>query len=193
MTDFRIVQTTGTTEPITLDEVKNYLRLDNTADDTLITAMITNARLQAEKYLNSDILAKDREMFLTSIDEPFNLPYAPLNLQRDGDGVLTNFTVTVDGVVQTEGVGFELLGLDNPRIRLNTNIEAFGRGGNRGDFSPAQRVNITYSTLGLDNAMINQGLLALCAWLYYGRTAKMGTNWKSWLSPFKTWGYYGTR
>lgn len=167
--DLRIIQTLGTTEPVLLDETKNYLRVTDDSDDALITQMIVNARLQAEKFINSDIRAKERKIYLTCIEDEINLPYAP---------VTSVASVTVDGVALGEDA-YELLGLDNPVLRL-ANL-------------PAQKVEITYTTIGIDNESIRQGVFALAAWLYYGRTAKMATNWKSWLSPFKIFGYYGTR
>ena len=54
----RLVRTiTSTTEPVTLAEVKNRARVTvNTADDALLTGLITSAREMCETYLSRDIL-----------------------------------------------------------------------------------------------------------------------------------------
>ena len=44
------VSTAPSSEPITLSEAKLYLRVDNSADDALITALITAAREAVERY-----------------------------------------------------------------------------------------------------------------------------------------------
>ena len=167
--DVRVNSTTGTADSIvTLEEAKNYLRVTNTQDDTLITAMISNAILQAEKYLNSDILAKTRTQYVGSAEEPFNLYYAP---------VASVQTVTIDGQEQSTET-YQLKGLDNPLVCTDAN---------------GVNVVVNYTTQGITDGSVKQGVLALIAWLYYRGEAKMPTNWKSWLSPFKTFGYYGVR
>lgn len=168
--DSRVVAEIGTVEPVTLVEAKNYLRINNTQDDLLITAMITNARRQAESYLNSDIVSKEREVFFSYLNEDVNLYYAPITSVD---------SLSIDGVVQVVDTAYETLGLDNPKVRL---LQA-----------PAEKVLVTYTTAGVNNDEIKIGVLALIAWLYYHRDAKMNTNWKAWLSPFKTYGYYGVR
>ena len=59
----------ATTEPITLQQAKNWLRLDHTDDDARITSLITTARQRAEKYLRRDILPKNREVFWTVLTD----------------------------------------------------------------------------------------------------------------------------
>lgn len=169
--DIRIISTIGTTEPVTLAEVKNYLRLNNTQDDDLINDIIVNARMRAERYINSDIVSKQRQVYLPAVNEPIQLPYAPITSVD---------TVNINGTAQTVNEGYFARGLeDNPRIEFNV-------GG-------ADRVDITYTTSGLDASLVKQGVLALCAELYYGRTEVYKTNWRSFLSPFKIFSYYGTR
>ena len=168
--DVRVVREISTTEPVTLAEAKNYLRIQNDADDALITSVITNARRHAERFLNSDIVPKQREVYYTTVDEDINLYYAPI----------TSVTsVAAEGETLVLDESYEVLGLANPVIRILS-------GG-------VDKITISYTTAGLDPSDVKMGVLCLIAWLYYGRTAKMGTNYKSWLSPFKTYGYYGVR
>ena len=172
--DIRVVRETSTTEPVTLAEARNYLRITNTQDDDLVASMITSARRQAEEYINSDIVPKERIYYLTKLTEGINLPYAP---------IASVDSFTIDGTAQTVNEGYEILGLDNPVISLNGSM--YGE--------QAQKVEITYTTAGITSNDIKIGILALIAWMYHGRDAKMSTNYKSWLSPFKTVGYYGIR
>ena len=153
------------TEPVTLDEAKNWLRIDTTADDTLITNLIISARRKAERYLNRDIVAKQREAYWTYVDEDINLPYTT-------NGVTS---VSVDGNALTLNTDYEVLGLDNPKIRILNN--------------PVEKVQINYTTANFSNSEIEIGILMLIEESYHGHK----TMWKSILSPFKVFGYYGVR
>lgn len=73
---------TGTTEPVTLTLAKAFLRMEaTTADDTLITALCTAAREQAERFCNRSFIAQTIEYYETvPADEietymEFRLPY----------------------------------------------------------------------------------------------------------------------
>lgn len=61
-------------EPLTLAETKLHLRVDHTADDTLITALIATAREWVESYTGKSLVEQTREITLSS------WPYAPLRL-----------------------------------------------------------------------------------------------------------------
>ena len=171
-TDVKVLSTNDAPSSIvSLDQAKLYLSVTNTIEDVMITSMITNAILQAEKYLQRDILAKVREMYLVRVTDPIHLYYSPIasvnSVKVDNDRTL---------VLDTE---YEVLGLDNPTIRF---ID-----------QPAEKVLINYTTQGLADESVRQGILALTAWLYDRGASGMRTNWKAFLSPFKTFGYYGTR
>lgn len=45
-----------TIEPLTLDQAKTFLRIENTADDDVVTRAITAARQAAEQYLKQALL-----------------------------------------------------------------------------------------------------------------------------------------
>ena len=168
-TDVKVVSVNDAPSSIvSLDQAKLYLSVTNTQEDVMITSMITNAILQAEKYLNRDILGKTREMYLVEVKEPINLYYSPISAVN---------SVTINGEVQVLDEGYEVLGLDNPSIYFTQ--------------APAQKVLINYTTVGITDESIRQGVLALVAMLY-DRGSAVRTNWKQFLSPFKTFGYYGT-
>lgn len=50
------VTTAPASEPLSLTEVKSYLKVDNTVDDTLITLLIQSAREEAESYTNQRLM-----------------------------------------------------------------------------------------------------------------------------------------
>ena len=52
------VSTAPSSEPITLAEAKLYLRVDTTADDALITALITAARETVERYTSRALVTQ---------------------------------------------------------------------------------------------------------------------------------------
>lgn len=65
-------------EPITLAQAKNYLRVDFDDDNDLITALIISARLRLEKYAGIAISPRTLQA-VAYVDEFIELPYAPLN------------------------------------------------------------------------------------------------------------------
>lgn len=176
--DVRVVREVGTTEPVTAEEVRNYLRLDFTfadepQEEALINNMITTARHRVERFINSDIISKERELHYTWLEGDINLMYAPL------DSSVT-VTVSVDGESTT---AFELNGLDNPKFRLET--------------VPTENVQISYTTAGRSENEIKQAVLSCVGDMYYtreqARAKNVYTNWKVFASPFKIIGYYGVR
>ena len=170
-TDVKVVSTNDAPSSIvSLNEVKLFLSVTNTQEDVMITSMITNAILQAEKYLARDILGKTREMYLVRVEDPISLYYAPIASVN---------TVHVDGVLQELSKEYEVLGLDNPTVMFIA--------------PPVRKVLINYTTAGIANESIRQGILALIQLLYDRNADGARTNWKAFLSPFKTFGYYGTR
>ena len=168
--DNQIINTIGVTEPVTLLEVKNYLRITNNRDDDYINSIIPNARMRAERYLNSDIVSKQRREYFANISEAINLRYSP---------IASVDTVLIDGETMTVDTDYTVEGLDNPLFKLEQ--------------GSADKVTITYTTSGIDASLIKPGVLALVAELYHSRTEKVSTNWRSFLSPFKVFGYSGVR
>lgn len=103
------------TEPVTLDEMKNYLKVSTTADDIMITEMITEARVWVEKRCGISII----ERAVTAIVEVMNeqeLPYGPIQkstivvLNSDGDTVTSPVLIGLDGgYISLRGYGrFEI-------------------------------------------------------------------------------------
>ena len=105
-TQIKINSTTGS-EILTTSEAKDFIRVDTTADDTIIGQMITQARIWCENYISRDIVAKNRTLYLASVNERFVLPFSP---------VASISSITVEGTATTD---YETYGLDDKIIALN--------------------------------------------------------------------------
>jgi len=171
MRQIKINSTTGS-EILTTQNVKDYVRIDTTADDNLINAMISQARIWCENYITRDIVAKNRTYYLDSTNGIFDLPFGPISSISE---------ITIDGTVTTS---YEILGLDNETIEL--------------DQGPAERVKITYVTEGLNDALVKQAMLQLISTYYDNRadfiegasgienSAEIPTSTKQILTSYKT-------
>lgn len=168
MKQIKINSTLGN-EIITVADVKNYVRIDTTADDALISQMISQARLWCENYISRDIVAKNRTYYIDITDSGlFDLPFGPVS---------SISLITIDGTATTS---YEILGLDNETIEL--------------DQGSAERVKITYITTGLNDSLLKQAMLQLISTYYdnradfvEGKTAnEIPTNVRTILSSYKT-------
>lgn len=68
---------TGGAEPVSLDDMKAWLRVDHTEDDDTITSLIPAARAGIESYCNISITEKTVTMIADWSGE-WQLPYAPV-------------------------------------------------------------------------------------------------------------------
>ena len=167
MRQIKINSTTGS-ELLTTQNVKDYVRIDTTADDTLIGEMISQARIWCENYISRDIVAKNRTYYLEKTNGVFDLPFGP---------VASISQLTINGTTSTD---YEILGLDNVTIEL--------------DQGPAERVKITYITSGVNNPLIKQAMLQLISTYYDNRTdfvtgtivSELPTETKNILTSFKS-------
>jgi len=64
------VTTAPAQEVWTLNEVKNYLKVDTSADDTLITTLLQSAREVAERYLNQALITQTITEKLDRLNHP---------------------------------------------------------------------------------------------------------------------------
>lgn len=167
MRQIKINSTTGN-EIITIQDVKDYARIDTSADDTLITLMIETARLWCENYISRDIVPKNRTYYLdTTTTGLIDLPFSP---------VASISSVTIND----ENATYTILGLNNESIEL--------------DGGAAEKVKITYITEGINNALIKQAMLQTIS-TYYDNRADfiegstvhlIPTNAKQILSSYKS-------
>ncbi len=141
MRQIKINSTTGS-EIVTLQEFKDYARIDTSSDDTLIADIIKQARIWCENYISRDIVAKNRSYYMDNTNGIFDLPFNP---------VASISSITADG----SSVGHTVIGLDNESIELNNGA--------------AEKVTVVYITAGLDDSLLKQAILQLCSTYYDNR------------------------
>lgn len=77
-----VVVSSATAEPVTVSECKLHMRIDTTADDSLIEQLIPVARLEAEKYTKRTLLPVTYKLILDGFPgstEAIVLPRPPLS------------------------------------------------------------------------------------------------------------------
>jgi uncharacterized phiE125 gp8 family phage protein len=89
------VVTAPTEEPVTLADAKWHCRVDGTADDALLTALIVAARESAEHETGRALCAQTRELVLDAFPEAFVLRGAPIQ------SLVSLKYLDTDGVEQT--------------------------------------------------------------------------------------------
>jgi uncharacterized phiE125 gp8 family phage protein len=168
MRQIKINSVTGS-EIVTTQDVKDYVRIDTSADDAIIGRMIEQARIWCENYISRDIVAKTRTYYVDSTTGVFDIPFAPVDAIS---------SVTVQG----EAAEYSVLGLDNETIEL--------------DGGSAEQVKVTYATTGLSDGLLKQAILQLVSTYYDNRAdfisdtatvaREIPTNVKSILSSYKS-------
>jgi hypothetical protein len=137
----KIVSTTGT-EIVSVADAKAYMRVDTSDDDTLIGTMIEQARIWCENYIGKDIVAKSRQYYLEEANNRFSIPFSPLN-------AISSVTI------EASAAEYDTYGLYDEIIEL--------------DQLPAQDIKVSYSTLGMDNGLLQQAILQLVSTYYDNR------------------------
>lgn len=110
---------TGKIEPVSLMEVRNFLKIDDfTNDDMLLVSLISAARETAEQFCNRSFIEKTITLVTTDFEEPVRLPfpYHKNIVSVKVDGVAadytrtgsTQFVVTVDYYEDTYGADPQL-------------------------------------------------------------------------------------
>jgi uncharacterized phiE125 gp8 family phage protein len=82
-----------TTEPVTLQEAKDYMRISSNAEDSLIEELITSARERIEKFTGLSLGEKTLRAYWFYFHIPQEIPYGPVTL--------------IDSVVNDEDVALE--------------------------------------------------------------------------------------
>jgi len=142
----KIVAQSATT-PVTLQEAKDYIKVDFTDDDILISKMVVQAVSWCENYLSRDIVSKTRKYYMDKTNGLFDLPFAPV----------TSITgIKIDGVATT----FDVIGLNNETIELHS--------------GSAEKVEVEYITESVNNnftqgALIQGAILQLVSTYYDNR------------------------
>ena len=141
MRQIKINSTTGS-EIVSTADVKLFARIDTTADDAIISRMITQARIWCENYISRDIVAKNRTYYLDESNGLFDLPFGPVS---------SISSITSDGTA----IDYSVLGLDNESIEL--------------DGGYADKIKVTYVTSGIDDSLLQQAILQLTSTYYENR------------------------
>lgn len=76
--DYTLTDIAPVVEPVTLQEAKDYCRVTTTADDALITNMITEAREAIERVAGLSLIPKTAVVFFKNNQGNFELPYGPV-------------------------------------------------------------------------------------------------------------------
>lgn len=88
-------------EPITLNQVKDWLKIDTTDEDSLLNNITTAARILCEQYTNISFIQRKVIAIVNNSLGSIELPYSPigeiLDLQDVDGNELTDYEVT--GVV----------------------------------------------------------------------------------------------
>lgn len=86
--------TVPTSEPITVDDVKSYLRIDHHDEDILLSTLIATAREDVERFLRRQIMTATWKLYLDDwpSGQTIRPPYPPLQsvtsiAYTDSDGV----------------------------------------------------------------------------------------------------------
>jgi len=124
-------------------DAKNYIRIDTSADDTLIDLMIEAAHTAAENYMSRDIIAKDRTYFLDYSNDGFiDVPFGPV--------------ASVDAVtVKDIAVTFTVYGLGDPIVEIGP---------------LGSNIKIDFITSGMNDGILKQALLMMVSTYYDNRT-----------------------
>lgn len=134
-------------EPVTLEEVKTWCKLDDDpTDDNLISALIPAARIVCEQYANLSFIPKTVKATIYNGLGEIRLPYGPVNgdvtSYKDEDGaVITDYKLSEarEGRITAEyNAGYSTLP-DNLKIALLMQIAFMYQ--NRGDEKAASGVS----------------------------------------------------
>jgi hypothetical protein len=147
MYQIKINSTTGS-EIISNSDVKLFSRIDTSADNALISDMIVEARIYAENLISSDIVAKNRTLYVSEVLDRLELPFSPISSVS---------SITVNGTSAT----FTAYGIDSQFVEL--------------DSLPAKEVKITYITAGQSDGLLKQALLQIVS-TYYDNRAEFKTG-----------------
>lgn len=105
---------TGATEPILVDDAKEWGAIDSDMDDAVIGSIIVAAREMVESFLSKDMVSKNRVLFVDEPEDSENTVILPYNAK---DGTIT---VNVNGTDLTENDDYCIVGIGNKYIRLTT-------------------------------------------------------------------------
>lgn len=109
--DFSAIPFAPITEPVTLEEAKNYCRILNlNADDDLIEMLITQSREAVEAATGLSLIRKNVVTYFNNISGNFELPFGPVDFDS-----IELFDMEQDGLEIT-GTNLQLIGDNFPKL-----------------------------------------------------------------------------
>jgi uncharacterized phiE125 gp8 family phage protein len=142
-------------EPLTLAEVKLYLRVDGSSEDSLLTDLIVSARMIAEHWLKRSLISQSWKLaFDEYIADCVSLSMGPVN------SISSVAIVNRDGSTQTVSSSVYYLNAAKNMLSFDSSLIGF-------------RIEVTYST-GYGDATtvpkpIKHGMLSHIAAMYENR------------------------
>lgn len=98
-------------EPVLLDLTKLYLGIASTVHDTLLSSLITIARLEVEHYCKKKLIESTIVAYFESINEYTYLPYTPV------------LSITSVNDAEESVLTYEASKGSNPKIKIHSNKE----------------------------------------------------------------------
>lgn len=150
------IVTDADTEPVTLQEVKDFLKVGYSDDDMLISGMITAARLLLEKQLNISIMPKTLKVTFTHDGcYDYQLPYGPI-----GDITGAKFKYDPEDTAEITTDSYTIIGNEFKRF-----------------LGAAGWWTLTYAAAYSEVPdALKQGILKQVAWMYENRGDGVGTG-----------------
>lgn len=167
-------------EPVTLTEAKNHLKVDFTEDDSLISALISAARQASEDYTERSFFTQTKVMYLDSFPDVIKLYQGPFqsvtSIQYyNSDNTLTTFADYRTDLVSKIGRIEPVSSWPSIYDRQNSVIVTYVTG---------------YSTVAAIPELIKQAILLMVGELYDNRqnkVYKLPTWFESLLRPYKVY------
>lgn len=157
-------------EPVSRTDVKNWLRIDYTSDDTLIDSLISAARQHLEKLTGRSLVNKliTANIELTGQNPKVwivDLPYSPL--------------VCVNSVTIKEGVN------DTEALTVNDDYEVIG--GKLWLYIQGIYTVVYQAGYGVLPNDLRNDMLTLVSWMYENRGKKMNADPKKAVTQYPMW------
>lgn len=101
-------------EPVTRDDFKQFAKIDNPDEDSLIDDLIPVARLMCEQYCNTGIITRSIVADINNANGGYRLPYGPV----------TNTPTAVDADNNTLTLTYNMGAIYEPRGRMTVTYNA---------------------------------------------------------------------
>lgn len=168
------LDTAPATEPLTLSEVKSFIKVDSADDDTLITNLISTVRIAAEKFLKVSFINQSWKL---SYDK--YCPSVVKMVMGPVQSITSVDAIARDGIVTTINSDNYYLSCGNQKLIFDANVVS-------------HRVEIVYlsgyGALSSDVPNpIKQGMLSHIAAIYDGRAGanSIPSQSKTLYAPYK--------